>query len=394
MTRRRSRWLGVGLLATGCAGLLELSSAMNAGFAFGDDTALIMGYAGTPVPDQAYVDAIMHNFIDPSPPWFTGQPVFVGYNPVIQSTPEGADYQQVIGEGVPQLHQGILDQLAHNNDVVVFGYSESTAIASQELVNLDALPADQRPDPANLQFVLLEDLNNPNGGFVNRFPSTASFDFPATPSDTPYHTDIYTIEYSGSSDFPQYPSNLLADMNAFAGFIDLHPFLLPGWPTGFSFSELAGAVREPTSPGYDGVTQYFLIPTQNLPLLDGLRAVSPAMADLIQPDLRVLIDLGYDRTGPADVTTPAQWTNPNIDWNTVDAQLALGAQQGWTAAQVDMGMLPTSELPNAYPYLPDLSGLMSGSTADVAAPADAALSGDLLSSLTALFANPMDFMSL
>ena len=394
MTRRKARWLGVGLLATGCAGLLELSSAMNAAFAFGDDTALIMGYAGTSVPDQTYVNAIMNNFINPSPPWFTGQPVFPGYNPVIQSTPEGADYQQVIGEGVPQLHQGIMDQLAHNNDVLVFGYSESTAIATQEMVNLDNLPADQRPDPANLQFMLLEDLNNPNGGFVNRFPDLATFNFPPTPADTPYHTVIYNIEYSGSSDFPQYPSNLLADANAFAGFIDLHPFLLPGWPTGFSFSELAGAVAEPTSPGYDGNTDYFLIPTQNLPLLDGLRAVSPAMADLIQPDLRVIIDLGYDRTGYADVTTPAQWTNPDIDWNTVSAQLALGAQQGWTAAQVDMGMLPTSELPNAYPYLPDLSGLMSGSTADVAAPADAALSGDLLSSLTALFANPLDFMSL
>jgi hypothetical protein len=120
-------------------------------------------------------------------------------------------------------------------------------------------------------------------------------------------------------------------------------------------------VLEPTSPGYDGSTEYFLIPTQNLPLLDGLRAVDPAMADLIQPDLRVLIDLGYDRTGYADVTTPADMSMPNIDWTTVDAELTLGWQQGMTAAEVDMGMLPTSDLPNLYPYLPDLSGLESGS---------------------------------
>ena len=51
-----------------------------------------------------------------------------------------------------------------------------------------------------------------------------------------------------------------------------------------------------------------MIPTQDLPLLDGIRDVpglGPAMADLIQPDMRVLVDLGYDWTGDADVVTPA-----------------------------------------------------------------------------------------
>ena len=70
---------------------------------------------------------------------------------------------------------------------------------------------------------------------------------PATPADTPYTTDIYTIEYSGASDFPQYPTNLLADLNASDGYFDLHPYLLPGWPAYFTPAELAGAVREPTS---------------------------------------------------------------------------------------------------------------------------------------------------
>jgi hypothetical protein len=309
-----------------------------------------------------------------------------------------------------------MQQLADGNKVVVWGYSESTSIATQELVNLDALPADQRPDPADLQFVLLEDLNNPNGGFANRFPDLLAQSFPATPADTPYTTDIYTIEYSGSSDFPQHPADLLADANAVAGFIDLHPFLLPGWPTGFNSSELAGAVLEPTSPGYAGNTDYFLIPTQDLPILDGLRALDPALADLIQPDMRVIIDLGYDRTGFANVTTPADMSMPNIDWTTVNAELALGAQQGWTAAQVDMGMLPASDLPNAYPYLPDIPGLESGSVGAAAASAlpgasslaeelsalfgsttatdfTSQLGTDLLSSLTGLLGNPAEFLS-
>ena len=390
MTRRSSRWLGIGLLAGASACLLETASTMNAGFALADDTALIMGYAGTSDPDQAYVDTVMNEFIDPNPPYFSGQPVYSGYTPVIQDTPEGPDYQQELTQGTSELNQGITQQLADGNKVLVFGYSESTSIATQEMINLAALPPDQQPNPADLQFVLVEDLNNPDGGFANRFPYLETESFPATPSDTPYATDIYNLEYSGSSDFPQYPSDLLADANALAGYIDLHPFLLPDWPTSFTASEIAGAVLEPTSPGYDGNTDYFLIPTQNLPLLDGLRALDPAMADLIQPDLRVLIDLGYDRTGYADVTTPADWSMPNIDWTTVDAELALGAQQGMTAAEVDMGMLPTSDLPNLYPYLPDLSGLESGSvgaaatTAATAAalPAASAVWTDLSSYVT------------
>src|SRR5581483_10211599 len=98
--------------------------------------------------------------------------------------------------------------------------------------------------------------------------------------------------------------------------------------------------------------------------------------------------------------------------------------------------LPTSDLPNAYPYLPDIPGLQSGSVgaaasvlpaasalagdmsgqpnlsalladlstytttelsalfgSNTAADVTSALSADLLSSLTGLFANPADFLS-
>ena len=245
-------------------------------------------------------------------------------------------------------------------EAVLLGFRSK--LMRKSLLCLCFLLACQHRLDRRLHFVLVEDLNSPNGGFLERFPFLATENFPATPADTPYSTDIYSIEYSGSSDFPQYPLNLLADMNASAGFIDLHPFLLPGWPTTFSPSELAGAVLEPTSPA-DGATEYFMIPTQDLPLLDGLRivpGVGPAMADLIQPDLRVLVDLGYNWSGDADVSTPADWQMPDINWDTVSAELALGAQQGMTAAEVDLGMLPTSDLPNLYPYLPDVAGLQSG----------------------------------
>jgi diacyltrehalose acyltransferase len=438
MTRRRYRWLGASLLASAGVGLLEMASMPNPAVARADDTALIMGYAGTSDPDQSYVNEVMSVFLNPAGAAFPGQPLFPDYSPLVVSTPEG-DYQQALTTGVGDLDQAITQQLGEHNNVVVFGYSESSAIATQEMVNLDALPANEQPNPADLQFVLVEDLNNPNGGFLERFPFLATESFPATPADSPYQTDIYNIEYSGSSDVPQYPLNILADLNATAGYVDLHPFLLPGYPTTFNTSELAGAVLEPTSPGYSGATEYFMIPTQDLPLLDGLRdvpGVGPAMADLIQPDLRVIVDLGYNWTGYADVDTPADTAlSPSVDWTTVSAELAAGAQQGMTAAEVDLGMLPTADLPNAYPYLPDVAGLESGllntgistsaSSAETAGALDisglpaalstylpgatsdlsaligssgaaeltSVLTADLLPSLTTLFANPLDLLS-
>jgi diacyltrehalose acyltransferase len=389
---------------------------LNAAFAYGDDTALIMGDALMATPDQPYVTEVMDLFINPSPPFFQGQPVFPGYTPVIQYTPESG-YGQGLTEGVTDLNQGITQQLADGNNVVVFGYSESTAIATQEMINLDNLPADQQPNPADLRFVLVEDVNNPDGGTLES-SSIPGLSLPVTPADTPYTTDIYTIEYSGASDFPQYPLNLVADLNALSGYVDLHPFLEPGYPTTFNISELSEAVREPTSPGYDGATEYFLIPTQNLPLLDGLRdipGVGPALADSIQPDLRVIVDLGYNWTGYANVDDPVEFSSPSVDWTTVSAELAAGAQQGWTAAMVDLGLLPESDLPDAYPYLPDVSGLESGLLdTGVSASSDTSASSTLLgdlglstlltdlntylpsaaNELTNLFANPFDFLSI
>lgn len=383
MTHRRSRWLGGGLLASGGAGLLAAMSTLNAAPALADDgTALIMGYWLTPDPGESYLDQVTDLFIDPLPG---------DYTPVIQDTTE-TDYQSGLAQSVAQVHQGIMDHL-DDGKVVVFGYSQSAAIATQEMINLANLPADERPDPDDLRFVLVENPNAPNGGTFERFASPiADSNLPATPVDTPYETDIYTIEYSGIADLPKYPLNPFAMANAMAGYIYLHPFLLPGWSDTFDESALADAVQLPEYDNADDATDYFLIPTQDLPLLAGLRStplVGEALADLIQPDLRVLVDLGYDRTDPADVVTPAQWNFPTIDWDTVFDNLALGAQQGWIAAQVDLGLLPESALPTTYPYVPDLPGLIDGTTPTELVPDAAAAAGADLPSLDLL-----DFFSL
>ena len=156
--------------------------------------------------------------------------------------------------------------------------------------------------------------------------------------------------------------------------------LLPGWPTGFDSSSLAGAVIQPTSSGYDGNTEYFMIPTQNLPLLDLTRELGGnAFADLIQPDMRVIVDLGYDWTSGADVVTPADFGSPPVDATAVDAYLAAGADQGIMAALVDLGILPQADVPDLYPYVPDVAGLYAGAlTNEAAALADASSSASAL----------------
>ena len=88
-----------------------------------------------------------------------------------------------------------------------------------------------------------------------------------------------------------------------------------------------------------------------------------ALADLLQPDLRVIVDMGYGSGEYPDLPTPARLIEiPNP--STIIPDLAAGAIQGPQAALVDLGLLPQSMLPNAYPYLPGAESrpeLQSGS---------------------------------
>ena len=391
MTRWKTRGVGFGLLAGACA-------CLNAAPAWADNTtdytALVLGHALLPQPDPTYMQEVIGTYVDPTSP-FSGEPTYniVG-SPVSVYTPE-TDYDSGLTQGVTDLNTAIEQQLATNPDadLVIAGYSMSTSIQTQEMINL-AATAGGAPDTSGLTFVLAENLNSPDGGIFTRLPGIGGVTLPPTPADTPYTTDIYSIEYSGASDFPQYANNIYADLNAADGYIDLHPYLLTGWPAYFTPAELAGAVPELTSAPVN--TDYFLIPTQDLPLLNDLRDAPGApstFADLIQPDMRVLVDLGYNWTGDANVVTPAVYTSPDIDTTAVDSYLAAGADQGMIASLVDMGILPQGDLAglsDLYPYVPDVSALETGAlTNDATAALDAtdsanALTADLTASSSPL----------
>lgn len=340
--------------SSGVASAMATSTPMLAGNPL---TALIMGGTGFPLFPARVLAIIDSAYI---------QPLFGPNTPLGQYTPEewwpfigSLTLDQSIAQGVTLLNNGINAQLQSGNDVVVFGYSQSASVATQEIRALMALPPGLAPDPSRLAFTLIGNINNPNGGIFERYtglyiPFLDMSFTGATPANSPYLTHIYTGQYDGYAHNPQYPLNFLSDFNAFLGINAVHN----GYP--FTAAEVANAVPLPTSPGYTGNTHYYMFLTQDLPLLGPLRAIpllGPPIADIIQPDLRVLVDLGYGY-GYADVPTPASLIPP-INPFTTAAALATGAVQGPQAALVNLGVLPQSWLPNTYPYLPSTNpGLM------------------------------------
>ncbi|MGH3564146.1 MAG: PE-PPE domain-containing protein, partial [Mycobacterium sp.] len=350
MSRHKLHWLGASLLAGAGASLMTLTSAMNAAFASADNIAFVIGGSGIPIPPPPFVEGATELYIDPLHPGYTSQPLFTpeGLNPLL---PNSLPFDTSVAQGLTILNNAIEKQIADDNDVVVFGQSQSATISGLEMSQLAALPAGQAPTADQLAFALVGDPDAPNGGLLSRFPDltlpSIGITFPGpTPADTIYPTDIWTQEYDGFADYPQYPINLLADVNALLGINYLHLNYVSLQP-----DQVSGAIPLPTSPGYDGVTHYFMIPlppTENLPLLDPLAqlGVPQAFLDLVQPDLTVLVNLGYggDDLGysldPANVETPFG-VFPDVNPLTVLDDLATGTQQGISKFVADLPSLPS-----------------------------------------------------
>ena len=317
---------------------------------------LFIGGSGLPVPPPSYLSAVL--------PWvnFPSAQVLLA-NAQALFTPEGLypttgvkslPLNTSVAEGVQILESAITQQLP-NSPVAVLGYSQSAIISS--LVMRAALNGTYVPPTANpLTFTLLGDPMAPNGGLFERFvglqlPSVGLDFYGATPSNTPYPTNIYTLQYDGYADFPKYPGNFIADLNAFAGILEVHgtyPSINPSaLPPGDTLVQL------PTSPGYTGATHYYMITQPNLPLLDPIRAIpgiGNPIADLLQPDLRAIVNYGYGNpyygynTGYADLPTPFSVFPPLSDTMLLGPALATGTQQGITAFVNDITHLSTPSL--------------------------------------------------
>ena len=285
---------------------------------------LIMTGSGQATPDTTYMNNVasryLTNFTGPLQAVTTAE----GFYPATGVKDLTVDIS--LARGVISLDNAI--NLAIHpgaGSIAVKGQSQSALISSLEMPKLLA----EGFQPSQINFVLTGNEGNPNGGLLVRFPGLS---FPslgvtfgtATPSND-FPTTIWTLEYDGYADFPRYPINFLADLNAFAGIAFVH-----GTYSTLSATQLASAVTLSQS-GAPSLTTYNMIPTQDLPLLTPLRAlplIGNPLADLLQPDLRYLVNWGYGNpnfgwsTSPADVPTPFGFLPP------LSATTALGPFSG------------------------------------------------------------------
>jgi PPE-repeat protein len=331
-----SRLIGFGRPGNGNVGVL-LINENQVGTGPGE-TALIMGGTGfNPLPRPGTV-TFAEEFITPTHPNYTAYFLVTPEKLFPFTGPTSLSLDASVAQGVANLNAAIMAQQAAGNHTVVFGVSQSAVVATVEMRYLETLPPGVRPAPDQLSFVLAGNPDRPDGGLFARLPGLSLPGFTsygATPTNA-YPTIDYAFQYDGVADFPQYPIDILADANAIAGIFFVHPAYDTLTP-----SQIASGVVEPVSPG-DTQTTYILIPNPDLPLLDPLRAiplVGNPLADLVQPDLRVLVELGYDRTAYQDVPTPFGLF-PNVDPATVAVELQQGTVQGVYDALADVGLPP------------------------------------------------------
>jgi hypothetical protein len=320
----------------------------TADFPLGDGTALIMGGSGFPIPEQSYVDAADALYLQPHGFTGTAQSLFTpeGFYPTtgVKSLPAFTSELQ----GAQILDDTIRGQIAGGqvdaaNPVVAFGYSQSSALSSLTMAQL----AEQGVPTDDVRFMLVGDTAAPNGGLLERFdvplgshPSIPSLGLTfGYPTPDLYPTDVYTLEYDGFADFPQYPMDVVSDLNALVGLVLEHFTYL-----GLEPEQIANAIPLETTAD-DTLTNYYMIPQEHLPLLDLVRLIpftGNPLADLLEPDMRVLVNVGYGSItdgwshGPANVETPFGLFPPDLDFGDVLTALAKGIPEGITAAVKDL----------------------------------------------------------
>jgi hypothetical protein len=109
----------------------------------------------------------------------------------------------------------------------------------------------------------------------------------------------------------------------------------------------------------EGLTDYYLIPNDNLPILEPLLlapGIGQPLYDLLEPDTQILVNLGYGsitegwNQGPANVPTTFG-LYPDIDQTQLSDALSNGWQQGVTNALNDL-QHPISYQDQVAPLLP------------------------------------------
>jgi hypothetical protein len=336
--------------------------------------AYILGASGVPIPTFEQAETAMKYYIQPNSPGvdFTSQIVYTpeGAYPItgIKVLPLDISVQQ----GLTEVENTIYATLGVNPNIPIsyFGYSQSAIIGSllqRQLQQTVGSPI----APGQIQYVTVGQEMNPNGGWFSRFPglkfdSTGIDFYGATPAnDTPetlnaYPTTNYALEYDGFADFPRYPGNALSVANAVIGIFTIHTqYLNPAYfartyGTGLgAYDAVMGTegpgvacnqgssscLALPTTTGPNGDQKYYFIKTPYLPLLLPLAQIpligKPLVA-LLQPAMKVMVDLGYGDKAhgfdsatqpPANVELPFGLF-PQVSPIEVTEKLIAGVRQG------------------------------------------------------------------
>jgi hypothetical protein len=284
-----------------------------------------------------------------------------GVNQLLLNYPIGADgfpsLTSSVGQGMAIVESTIAADTANGDASTVFGYSQSSTIASYVMQQLDPNGTNNAGD--GLQFLLIGDPSAPNGGILERLagfetisgqtvsdplslPSLGFVFDSATPSSD-YTTSIFSLEYDGFTDFPKYPIDFLSDLNAFLGIATLHGTYLTDF-TPADITQDAFLLPGSEALGYATDTNYYMI-DQTAPLVTLLDGISKPLGDLLGPDLTILINWGYGSltngysatdTDPASMDSPFALYPTDISSSDLLSALEQGAQQGWSAFVSDL----------------------------------------------------------
>ena len=318
---------------------------------------IIVGGSGIPIPqlEGSYVEDANDLYIQRILPGAHSMGVFTpeGASPIfsgVQSLPIDTSLQQ----DVYMMNSYVTENVAGGNTVAVYGESQS-AMASSELMPMlqqEGIPADA------VKFVLVGDVDNPDGGWGARFDATlpaftTSFNV-STPADTPYDTTVFIQEYDGFSDFPKYPLNVLSDLNAILGLEFVHPTYRSLTPADLDNATLLpGSMDNPGDEGAATATNYYIVPMSDssglheyIPLLVPLTdipVIGKPLADLLNPAMEQLVNLGYDNpanegwdVGHANVPTGFGVLPSSEQFMTAMNNLGPAIQQGFQAFSQDL----------------------------------------------------------
>ena len=335
---RQRRWLVSGLLSSAATALAVTISLPVARADDSDDVlnALIMGGTGMPTPGSQWVDSMITDYINPA----TGN----SYNPVVVTTPEALPVDHTVAEGLTDLQAAMAAQQVADPGApyVIAGYSQSALIAVDEEEQLASTAATGQPIP-EVTVALFGSGNRPDGGIYERLdglyvPGLEVDANGAEPTDLGIPTIDVADQYDGLADVPQYPANLVADLNDLLGIIYVHtsygagaiPALFPdSAPSSGPFADEYVLGSTEIVKQVSGDATFYLIPTQTLPLLDPLLdlGVPQPVLDIVQPALQVIVEAGYDRDIPFADPTPFELI-PTIDPVTFTLELDNGIVQG------------------------------------------------------------------